>query len=185
MVTTLSNSLIHILKPISLIPLLLLLILLLDPVSVCGQNNVLYSPEKLNPGDSLKNGGYSLVMHRGCNLVLYDNSEAIWSSNTNGQGTNCYCTMQRDGNFVLYSSQGNAIWSSGTWQGGSSHYVLVLQNDRNLVIYGPSRWATETNIRGTGVTIVNEMVNSNGANHTMAGQNDTNTKAEPLFSIVE
>lgn len=40
--------------------------------------------------------------------------------------------MQGDGNLVLYTSTNSAYWASAT--GGANNYV-VLQNDRNLVVY--------------------------------------------------
>ncbi|CAA6675188.1 unnamed protein product [Spirodela intermedia] len=70
-------------------------------------------------------------MQNDCNLVLYDGG-AVWSSRTFGKGTNC-------------------LWRAT--QLGFGNYVLVLQRDRNLVIYnGQSRaiWATGTNIFGAG-----------------------------------
>jgi hypothetical protein len=54
-------------------------------------------------------------------------------------------TMQADGNLVLYSPSGDAVWASGT--DGNSGASVVLQDDRNLVIYGADLgllWATDT-----------------------------------------
>ena len=54
--------------------------------------------------------------------------------------------MQGDGNFVLYSSSGSALWSSGT--AGNTGASLDVQNDGNVVIYsasGAALWATGTN----------------------------------------
>ncbi|XP_074560335.1 mannose-specific lectin-like [Curcuma longa] len=118
-----------------------LLGLLLLPFSMA--HNVLYTNEKLEAGQSLTLGDYTFTMHFGCNLVLYDNGRALWSTNTNGRGNNCFLQMEADGNLVIYNDNNNAVWASNTW-GAQGTYVLVLQRDRNVVIYGPGRWSTGT-----------------------------------------
>ncbi|MBY8849203.1 aqualysin, partial [Saccharothrix sp. MB29] len=53
--------------------------------------------------------------------------------------------MQGDGNLVLYTAAGQALWSSNTWGTGATH--VVLQGDGNLVIYtaaGVAKWHTNT-----------------------------------------
>jgi hypothetical protein len=44
--------------------------------------------------------------------------------------------LQADGNAVLYSSNGSALWTTGT--GGRGDSRLVMQNDGNLVLYDNS-----------------------------------------------
>ena len=54
--------------------------------------------------------------------------------------------MQTDGNLVLYTRGGHALWASGTSSPGSR---LVVQNDGNVVIYasaGQALWATNTSL---------------------------------------
>ena len=76
-----------------------------------------------------------LIMQTDCNLVLYNNHTAVWSSNTStntagakdsllpdpaGQGNynNCYAAMQGTGNLVVYAPTypggQRALWDSGT-----------------------------------------------------------------------
>ena len=43
---------------------------------------------------------------------------ALWSSGTDGSGA-ADLTMQDDGNLVLYTSEGSAVWSTETMQGKS------------------------------------------------------------------
>jgi MIR domain len=112
----------------------------------------------LNPGGSLSvnqelrsnNGLYVLIMQGDGNLVLYEGvmtppRRAVWSTNTWNlppERRPNRAAMQQDGNFVLYSTTG-AEWASGTWTFPGSR--LVLQDDRNLVIYDPNniaRWAS-------------------------------------------
>ncbi|KAA8516384.1 hypothetical protein F0562_016677 [Nyssa sinensis] len=109
-------------------------------------DNILYSGEDLSSGSSLDYGSYIFKMQEDCNLVLYEDNNAVWASGTNGGARNCYCSMQYDGNLVIYESENKSpIWASGTDQ-GTGNYVLVLQKDRNVVIYGSALWATNTHI---------------------------------------
>jgi hypothetical protein len=66
------------------------------------------------------------------------------ASNTNGSAAD-EAVMQEDGNFVLYTSSGSAVWSSGTV--GNDGAYLAVQNDGNVVIYstsGKALWDTGT-----------------------------------------
>lgn len=86
---------------------------------------------------------YRLTMQADGNLVLYERSRALWSSNTAGRGA--YAAMQADGNLVVYNWSHQAVWSSGTY--GNPGAYLMLQDDRNLVIYTPNGralWASNT-----------------------------------------
>jgi hypothetical protein len=77
--------------------------------------------DKLNPSESLSIG------------------ESIKSQN--GRIT---LAMQGDANLVLYRSNGVAIWDSKTV--GTQATQAVMQNDGNLVLYGPTGaiWSTDT-----------------------------------------
>ncbi|MQL85512.1 hypothetical protein Taro_018029 [Colocasia esculenta] len=122
--------------------LLLLAVSLVLLSSPGAADEFLLSGQSLAPGQSLTNCGITLSMQTDCNLVLYDNGNAVWSSGTSGRGSNCRLSMQTDGNLVIYSDS-NAAWASNTDR-GNGNYVLVLQRDRNVVIYGSSIWATGT-----------------------------------------
>jgi hypothetical protein len=53
--------------------------------------------------------------------------------------------MQTDGNLVVYSASGRALWQSGTYNQPGDY--LAVQPDGNAVIYTPGgqpRWATNT-----------------------------------------
>ncbi len=114
----------------------------------------------LNPGGSLGinqelrsgNGLYVLIMQGDGNLVLYEGVtsppwRAVWATDTWNlppARRPIRADMQQDGNFVLYSATGPE-WASGTHMYPGSR--LVLQDDRNLVIYDPDntpRWASNT-----------------------------------------
>nr|AAQ18904.1 mannose-binding lectin [Amaryllis minuta] len=117
--------------------------------------NVLQSGQQLGTGGSLDYAAYNFRMQADCNLVLYDNGNAVWASGTNGRGSGCTCRMQYDGNLVVYTNANRAVWASNTNRGTGS-YQLILQRDRNVVIYDPSGraiWATGTNVAAANVTL--------------------------------
>jgi hypothetical protein len=81
------------------------------------------------------------------NFMLYEvhggRNIAVWASNTSGSG-GVRAVMQTDGNLVIYTSVGTAVWSKTT---GSPGATLVMQDDGNLVIYdagGHPLWASDT-----------------------------------------
>ncbi|QKW22784.1 hypothetical protein HUT16_30135 [Kitasatospora sp. NA04385] len=97
----------------------------------------------LNGGDSIikyvANGlpGYELRMQTDGNLVEYrwnngSVDKVCWATGTNGY-YGAHATYQNDGNFVLYSSGGSALWSTGT-QGKSGNSVSI--NDRGVMYVG-------------------------------------------------
>jgi len=106
--------------------------------------NVLYQPSFLAGGQELVNGAHTLAMQTDGNLVEFDGTTSIWTSGTSGN-PGAYCTMQSDGNFVVYNSAGGALWASGT-SGNPGAYV-TLQIDGNVVVYSSGNsalWATGT-----------------------------------------
>ncbi|MGW7817345.1 hypothetical protein ACWGLF_04255, partial [Streptomyces puniciscabiei] len=70
-------------------------------------------------------------------------------SGTSGH-SGAYAYMQTDGNLVVYSSTGTALWSTHT--NGHSGAYAVMQNDGNFVVYtstggtgkGGALWSSNT-----------------------------------------
>ncbi len=116
-----------------------------------------WSQGRVLPGDEMlvgdrrrsPDGRCSVVMQGDRNLVLYCDGAAVWAS-----GVRAVCdlddwfvvrtVLQDDGNLVTYHlcgfSQGErAGWDTGTRTPGST---LVVQDDRNLVLYAPGGRAT-------------------------------------------
>jgi len=104
--------------------------------------------EKLGNDDELvsSNKEYALRMQNDGNLVLYKTNlndakskEAIWASNTNGDGESPYrLVMQEDNHLVVYDGKDNVIWASGVrikdpkqWQKSG---FAALQDDGNFVV---------------------------------------------------
>ncbi|XXG84926.1 hypothetical protein AAC387_Pa11g0126 [Persea americana] len=123
----------------------LLLLLSNNPLR-CEAGNVLYVTGPMYPGQFLRNQDYVLMLQPDCNLVLYDKSQAFWATNT--KASTCSLTLERTGELVLSNGSGNRMWGSNK-KGGQGDYVLVLQKDRNLVVYGPPRWASKTQVAAT------------------------------------
>lgn len=78
-------------------------------------------------------------------------------------------TLQTDGNLVLYSSGGHALWSSGTY--GSPSAYLSMQGDGNLVIYDSnSRALWNSNTWGKGPSQLNVQQDGNMVIYGASGQ---------------
>jgi len=91
-------------------------------------------------------GGWTAVLQRDDNFVVYANGVPQWSSNTGQRNpTGFTLRVQADGNVVLYSYY-RWEWSTGS-SGGPA--TLVLQADGNLVVYGGdgrARWSRTTGV---------------------------------------
>nr|AAC49413.1 mannose-specific lectin precursor [Polygonatum multiflorum] len=120
--------------------------------SPCAADNSLTSPNSLPSGHSLNTGSYRLIMQADCNLVVYDSGKPVWATNTGGLARDCRLTMHNNGNLVIYDRSNSVIWQTNTNE-KEDHYVLVLQQDRNVVIYGPAVWATGSG-PAVGLTLV-------------------------------
>jgi surface antigen len=115
--------------------------------SSAGQRHVLKGGQSLLAGQQLRslNGSYELLMQTNGNLVEYGPSGAVWATGTPASGNRA--TMQTDGNFVVYTSTGTALWQSGTG-GSSGTFTLNLQNNGNLVLKqnGIAIWTRQSSL---------------------------------------
>jgi surface antigen len=105
-----------------------------------GTNATIYPGEYLSSPDAR----FALMLQPDGNLVLYNGTSALWSTQTN-HPTVGHGVMQSDGNFVLFDKNGSAYWSSGTAGKGSSY--LTVQGDGDVVIYN-SKGATYSTAPG-------------------------------------
>jgi hypothetical protein len=108
-----------------------------DGTSQMASTNRLYF---FGENPTLPTGAFELTQ-----LVNKEQVTVVWSTNTTGSSNNI--VMQKDGNLVVYGN-GKAIWQSHTY--GHPGAYLVLQPDRNLVIYsagGKALWQSGTDIR--------------------------------------
>lgn len=86
--------------------------------------------QKLSAGQALRSPSdrFRLKMHEDGNLVIYlaERAQPIWATDTNGTGSQNYLIMQKDGNLVLYSKDGTALWAAGAeGQGGSKSSQIL------------------------------------------------------------
>ena len=103
------------------------------------------------------NGAYQLTLYLNTNASgggaggleldesAVDVSGALWT-HTGPLTSQAYAEMQTDGNFVLYTKPGVALWSTHT-AGSGTNNRLALRNDGNLVMYtdtGRVVWETHT-----------------------------------------
>ncbi len=86
------------------------------------------------------NSQFELKYQGDGNLVLYSGPSPQWAINCwptcadiGGPGR---AEMQHDGNFVVYNSQGVAVWASAT--DGNSGAYLSVHNDGRLIVYSAS-----------------------------------------------
>ncbi len=120
-----------------------------DDCGTCAANH-LDKGEALHMGDYLQStdGRFRLNLQTDCNLVLRywgDANQPLWASDTGGADDNCILHMQAgDGNLVLYTGEGIAIWSPHTEPDG---FRAVMQDDGNFVVYTDepvALWWTDT-----------------------------------------
>lgn len=105
-----------------------------------------------------------LVLGYDGRLVLEGNSrEELWESHRSRMRTRLFqggeiyseneefrAILQDDCNLVVYASDGDVVWSTGT-RGEAEECLLVEQTDGNVVLYGPERslWNANTRTKTT------------------------------------
>jgi hypothetical protein len=77
----------------------------------------------------LKNNTNSLKWQANGNLVVYQGSNATWSSNTQGHPAAKLC-LQGDGNAVIYTWNGKPLWSTGTNTNDAAQLLSIGQNGK-------------------------------------------------------
>ena len=110
------------------------------------QNATMYEGDYLQSENSL----YRFILQGDGNVVLYEpGNEPVWASYTDGMGKPPYrIVAQEDGNVVQYdghNSSERALWRTDT--SGRGGEVLILQDDRNLVVYASGNkpvWQSRT-----------------------------------------
>ncbi len=130
------------------------------PASAAAGSNILFTHERLQPGEKLVSDGgrYHLVMQGDGNLVIFANGTPIWATGTNGR-SGAWLGMQGDGNLVMYHN-GVAVWATGT--NPNSDVRLVMQTDGNLVLYTPEGRALWCSKCGAGAGTVGAIQPVNG-----------------------
>lgn len=109
--------------------------------------------EFLKPDTEIRspNGRYAFRYPSSVPLGVWDHggepsepAELLWYP-AFGPSGGFVCLMQVDGNLVVYTEDGRALWQTNSW--GNPGSRLVVQDDGNVVIYRPNRtaaWETHT-----------------------------------------
>ncbi|XP_042432836.1 mannose-specific lectin-like [Zingiber officinale] len=105
-------------------------------------NNVLFGGDRLNTGESLREGNFKFtMMSDDCTLVLNDNDQTVWSSPTNGLGNNCFAQLQNNGNLVIRNDMtrlfGRATPPARRTTTSSSCRTTAASSS-SAALYGPS-----------------------------------------------
>lgn len=104
--------------------------------------------EQISAGQSLAShdGRYTATMQSDGNFVVYRvaDSVAIWNTGTVGTGAD-HIVMQDDGNLVLYTPDGRAVWWTGTVANANlANEFTVDDVGRAVVVAYAPVWATST-----------------------------------------
>jgi RHS repeat-associated protein len=114
------------------------------PNSSCSIGTYLVAGQMLPPGKCIvsPHGQYFLLMNTDGNFFIYDwaHGTGTWGPGTQGH-PGAYAIFQTDGNLVVYSASGVALWNSGT--SGTYAERLDLNDDGRIIIW-KSAWNSGT-----------------------------------------
>nr|BAL44282.1 lectin [Lysichiton camtschatcensis] len=103
--------------------------------------NLMFSGQVLYRDGKLTTRDYMFVMQGDCNLVLY--THGGWQSNTHGNGQHCFLRLDHRGMLTIKDDSYGTVWTSGQ-KSAEGEYVLILQEDAKVVVYGPAIWSTKS-----------------------------------------
>ncbi|XP_078435658.1 mannose-specific lectin-like [Wolffia australiana] len=143
-------------RPLYLSPVFVFLFL----ISSSNAANYIYSGQFLAPGQALVAGGFALVMERDCSLTLKRSPGiTLWSSGTSPPGINsCITRLETNGQLDIYAGPQRPVWSTPARK-DIGRYVIILEADGSLVIYGPGTDPRGIFVRRAGPS--NFIVNAN------------------------
>lgn len=112
--------------------------------------NTLRAGHALVAGQQLvsERGGYRAIVQSDGNVAVYQGASRRWNTRTAGRGGHRLNLQSSDGNLVLYTRSGRALWSAGI--AGRRGARLVMQSDGNLVVYtaaGRAVWSVDSGIQ--------------------------------------
>ncbi|KAL0922376.1 hypothetical protein M5K25_006357 [Dendrobium thyrsiflorum] len=158
------------------------------------KNDVVWDTKPIKP-----NGKYILIVQRDYKAVIY--GPKFWATNLIGSDDVAVATalngpmgvsgakenmmmkmgkiIERNGNLVIYDILNRIVWMSEPI-GKVGNYFLVLQRDRNVVIYGPGVWASGTHTYGSG-----NVVAVTALNGTMGVSGEEQNKVREMGKIME
>ncbi len=114
------------------------------PSSSCSIGTYLVAGQMLPSGKCIvsPHGQYFLLMNTDGNFFIYDwaHGTGTWGPGTQGH-PGAYAIFQTDGNLVVYSASGVALWNSGT--SGTNAERMNLEDDGRIIIW-KSAWNSGT-----------------------------------------
>ena len=135
-------------------------LLLTTPASGRGSNYLL-SGESLQQGEALVDGDDKFILQHDCDLVFYSSGVKKWSSGTGGDARfGCYVSLMEHGNLMIFSFKG-IVWNRGP-NGPIGKYILILQRDHNVLVYGPSFWSPLKTYESNDVVITTALNGTTG-----------------------
>ena len=145
-------------------------LLLTTPASGRGSNYLL-SGEFLQQNEALVDGDDKFILQQDCDLVFYNSGVKNWSSGTGGSYFfGCYVSLTEQGNLMIITYREN-IWNKGP-NGPIGKYILILQRDHNVLIYGPSFWSPLKTDESNDVVITTALNGTTG----VSGEEQNNVK---------
>jgi len=93
-------------------------------------------PSSTPPTTVRSPNGAAILTVEVCCVYLNYGTSSVWYAPIPDDSTVELAQMQADGNFVVYNTDGQALWSTNTQNNPGS--FLSLQGDGNMVVYSPS-----------------------------------------------
>ncbi|KAJ0987828.1 hypothetical protein J5N97_006184 [Dioscorea zingiberensis] len=106
-------------------------------------DSVLYSGDLAPIGTTIVNGDNELTLLDDCNLVLTSKGDTKWQTGVTDPTTlqDCFVNLEANGEFRVKHWGGDILWSNGVSSPIYAEFVLVLQANAKLVVYGPGIWS--------------------------------------------
>ncbi|XP_039145754.1 mannose-specific lectin CEA-like [Dioscorea cayenensis subsp. rotundata] len=106
-------------------------------------DSVLYSGDVAPIGTTIVNGGNVLTLQYDCNLVLTSDGVTKWQTGvTDNTLHDCFVNLEANGEFRVKHWGGDLLWTNGVAATVYAEFVLVLQSNADLGVYGPEIWSS-------------------------------------------
>lgn len=104
--------------------------------------SVLYSGDVAPIGTTIVNGNNELTLLDDCNLVLNGDGATKWQTGvTDRTMHDCYVNLEANGELRVKHWGGDVLWTNRVASPTYSEFVLVLQTNAMLTVYGPVIWS--------------------------------------------
>ena len=119
----------------------------------CFVNGILKIGKRLQS----QNGDSRLILTYTGNLEIWCNKKKLWTTNTNDDNVDSLI-FKDDGKIYLLAKDNHSRLEIGTSLTNSRPYLMLMQNDGNLVIYdecGNRQWESRTGKLCSGTPVIN------------------------------